>query len=120
MQFHLVRFAETLQSKRAHGLGLENAKSMDCIGCGFVIQAEFALLSETIRSSGRDLREGRTMMGRRKQGGQGQLFYEFRLDGRFRTIISFGRSGGCWICPESMRSSRLTTPRLVALRSIRC
>jgi adenylate cyclase len=39
---HLARFAETLQAKRAHGLGLEDAKSMNCVGCGFVIQAEFA------------------------------------------------------------------------------
>ena len=41
-RFRLVRAVETLQSQRWDGLGSENAKSMNCVGCGFVIQAEFS------------------------------------------------------------------------------
>src|SRR6202022_4285779 len=41
-RFSLVPISETLQSQQSDGLGLENAKSMNCVGCGFVIQAEFA------------------------------------------------------------------------------
>src|SRR5216683_6667577 len=41
-RFRLVPISETLQSQQSDGLGLENAKSMNCVDCGFVIQAEFA------------------------------------------------------------------------------
>src|SRR6202008_3466357 len=41
-RLHLVPISKTLQSQKSDGLALENVNSMNCVGCGFVIQAEFA------------------------------------------------------------------------------
>jgi RNA polymerase subunit RPABC4/transcription elongation factor Spt4 len=41
-RFRLVPILETIQSHQSDSLGLENAESMNCVGCGFVVQAEFA------------------------------------------------------------------------------
>src|SRR5204863_6221248 len=41
-RFRLVPILETLQSQQSDGPGMENAKSMNCVDCGFVIQAGFA------------------------------------------------------------------------------
>jgi hypothetical protein len=59
------------------------------------------------------------MMGRRKQG-QGQLFYEFRLDEAIPDDHLVRKIRAVLDLSWSMRSSGLTTPRSAALRSIRC
>lgn len=59
------------------------------------------------------------MMGRQNND-QGHLFYEFRLDERFLTIIWCARSTAFLILRESTQNLRRTIRCSAGLRLIRC